>query len=132
MKKYIFFTLLITLITISCSKKLVESDNNKSDLTKEEVVKSNSNRKNEKIHQATEPAVEAYLPSESETAKSNHWTYVAPPIPIDCIKQENIKANPNCGKTIEYVCGCNNISYDNPCLAKAAGVKSYKQGKCGS
>lgn len=34
--------------------------------------------------------------------------------------------------TYEYdpVCGCNNITYPNPCAAKAAGVKKFTKGKC--
>ena len=42
------------------------------------------------------------------------------------------KPNPDCLCTEQYqpVCGCDNQTYGNACVAKCAGVKTYTQGKC--
>lgn len=42
------------------------------------------------------------------------------------------KPNPDCVCTEQYmpVCGCDNQTYGNACVAQCAGVKSYIKGKC--
>jgi Kazal-type serine protease inhibitor domain len=42
------------------------------------------------------------------------------------------KANPDCVCTEQYqpVCGCDNKTYGNACVAECAGVKKYTKGKC--
>jgi hypothetical protein len=48
----------------------------------------------------------------------------------DCLDPS--RANPNGMCTMEYdpVCGCNNITYANACVAKNAGLLSFKPGPC--
>lgn len=49
----------------------------------------------------------------------------------DCIDPTIMKADSECETTtIDPVCGCNNITYSNPCLAEAAGVTTYTSGPC--
>lgn len=42
------------------------------------------------------------------------------------------KINPNCVCTMQYdpVCGCNNKTYSNACVAECAGIKTYRKGAC--
>ena len=44
----------------------------------------------------------------------------------------NFNANPCYGNPYEPVCGCDNVTYRNSCLADAAGIiyQSYTQGPC--
>ncbi|PHN07410.1 Kazal-type serine protease inhibitor domain-containing protein [Flavilitoribacter nigricans] len=49
----------------------------------------------------------------------------------DCIDPGIMRPDSECETTtIDPVCGCNNITYSNPCLAEAAGVTSYTSGPC--
>ena len=38
----------------------------------------------------------------------------------------------DCVCTMQYdpVCGCNNKTYSNACVAQCAGIKDYKKGEC--
>ena len=47
----------------------------------------------------------------------------------DCINKSKISTKP-CTKEYDPVCGCNNVTYGNKCMAKNAGVTSWKQGEC--
>jgi hypothetical protein len=44
----------------------------------------------------------------------------------------NFNANPCYGNSYEPVCGCDNVTYRNSCMADAAGIinQSYTQGPC--
>ena len=44
----------------------------------------------------------------------------------------NVSPDPDMICTEEYnpVCGCNNITYSNPCVAEGAGVMSWEEGEC--
>ncbi|MCP4438601.1 MAG: hypothetical protein GY810_06615 [Aureispira sp.] len=41
-------------------------------------------------------------------------------------------SSPSCACTKEYkaVCGCNDKTYGNACMARCAGIKEYTEGKC--
>ena len=46
-----------------------------------------------------------------------------------CVDESLIKEGP-CTKELRPVCGCDNITYNNVCLANNAGVLAYKEGEC--
>lgn len=35
-----------------------------------------------------------------------------------------------CTTSMEPVCGCNNVTYSNQCIARNAGILSWKKGRC--
>lgn len=52
-------------------------------------------------------------------------------VSTDCI-DESLKGDYPCTKENNPVCGCDGITYGNPCLAKKAGVSKTTPGPCGS
>ena len=47
----------------------------------------------------------------------------------NCIKGA-VNPNCNCPLLINYVCGCNNQTYDNSCYAQFDGITNYTMGRC--
>ena len=47
----------------------------------------------------------------------------------NCIDPAKI-TNASCTDEYAPVCGCNNITYGNKCIAKNAGLTSWKRGEC--
>jgi hypothetical protein len=62
---------------------------------------------------------------------SINMTCNQPPSPEDtCIDESKINPNKGCPRILAPVCGCNGQTYDNSCLAEAAGVIKWTDGKC--
>ncbi len=51
------------------------------------------------------------------------------PMCIDPVKREASKSQ-NCPEHLNPVCGCDKVTYGNPCFAEAAGVTRTMPGKC--
>ena len=49
---------------------------------------------------------------------------------IICIDENKIEEAKACTKEYRPVCGCNNITYSNPCVAEGAGIMYWEEGKC--
>ena len=43
---------------------------------------------------------------------------------------ENIKPDCYCIMIYDPVCGCNNVTYGNACMAECASITKYKRGEC--
>jgi len=48
----------------------------------------------------------------------------------ECINPEQWGEINACPQHLDYVCGCNDVTYDNECFAKAAGVVRWTNGAC--
>jgi len=48
----------------------------------------------------------------------------------DCIDETQIQQDVGCAAVYDPVCGCNQVTYSNSCLAWVAGVKSWTEGEC--
>lgn len=47
-----------------------------------------------------------------------------------CIDESKIDENAICVQIFDPVCGCNDVTYANSCVAEAAGVTRWSKGEC--
>ena len=71
-------------------------------------------------------------PSAAKNAGVTSWTKGPCKQNIDttCIDSSKIGDIYYCYEWYKPVCGCNGITYENECLARKAGVKSWTEGTC--
>jgi hypothetical protein len=46
----------------------------------------------------------------------------------NCVEKQNVGFG--CTKEYNPVCGCNNKTYANPCIAESVGIMTYSKGAC--
>ena len=49
---------------------------------------------------------------------------------VECIDYSKVDPNIVCPTYIDPVCGCDDITYENECVAKKNGVRSWIKGPC--
>jgi hypothetical protein len=52
--------------------------------------------------------------------------------PSDCIDPSQVNPGGICTMEYDPVCGCNGITYANACVARNAGLRTFKPGPCPS
>lgn len=52
------------------------------------------------------------------------------PDPSECIDKSKINPELLCPENIDFVCGCDGVTYNNACNAERSGVTSWTKGRC--
>lgn len=65
----------------------------------------------------------------AENAGVTKWSEGACEKNDECIDKSKISRGP-CPANIDFVCGCDGVTYNNACEAERAGVTKWKKGKC--
>lgn len=50
--------------------------------------------------------------------------------PVEECKEQVLRCPPACTKEYDPVCGCNDKTYENPCMAESFGIKKWTKGPC--
>ena len=114
MKKPLFFTLLVLILTVSaCSRKAADGADGNTHDSSEMTDQTSGNP-------ATDAAINANDPALGEKSAPS----------VDCFDKTRAQPSMKCDDDRRPVCGCDGKTYKNACEAGKAGVIHYKWGPC--